>query len=174
MDELRASILRVQLRKLPQIVSGMRASKYRLREGLKKFPQIKLRKIIDEAGDTGCFLLTTFSTPAMAREVNDALRAEGIVTFAQGMSNIVMTEWGLHVYYNIPSLVHKTSVDKLGFPWSLTENQNSRMQYAKGTCPTADGLFERTVLIAVPSCLTEKDEQDILLAFDKVLSAIAD
>lgn len=174
MDELRASILRVQLRKLPQIVSGMRASKYRLREGLKKFPQIKLRRIIDEAGDTGCFLLTTFATPAMAREANAALRAEGIVTFAQGMSNIVMTEWGLHVYYNIPSLVHKTSVDKHGFPWSLAENQNSRTQYDKGTCPTADSLFERTVLIAVPSCLTEKDEQDILLAFDKVLPAIGD
>lgn len=174
MDELRASVLRVQLRKLPQIVAGMRTSKYRLREELKKYPQIRLRRIIDEAGDTGCFLLTTFLTPAMAREVNAALRAEGIVTFAQGMSNIVMTEWGLHVYYKIPSLVHKTSVDKAGFPWSLAENQQSEMEYAKGTCPHADSLFERTILIAVPSCLSERDEQDILLAFDKVMAAAAE
>jgi dTDP-4-amino-4,6-dideoxygalactose transaminase len=173
MDELRASILRVQLRKLPRIVAGMRASKYRLRAALKKFPQITLRRIVDEAGDTGCFLLTTFPTAAMAREVNTALRAEGIVTFSQGVSNIVMTEWGLHVYYNIPSLVHKTSVDKSGFPWSLAENQQSQMEYAKGTCPYADSLFERTCLLAVPSSLTERDEQDIIAAFDKVLSAVA-
>jgi len=32
-------------------------------------------------------------------------------------------------------------------------------------------LFERSVLLAVPSCLTEKDEQDIIDAFEKVLDS---
>ncbi len=172
MDEMRASILRVQLRKLPHIIDRMRTSKYRIREELKKFPQVTLRRIVDEAGDTGCFLLTTFPTVEMAHEVNRALRAEGIVTFSQGVNNIVMTNWGLHVYFNIPSLVHLTSVDNGGFPWSLAENQASQTEYAKGTCPEADSLFERTCLLAIPSSLTEQDEQDIISAFHKVLSVI--
>ena len=172
-DEMRAAILRVQLRKLPRVIEKMRSSKYRLRQALKKYPQATLRRIIDEAGDTGCFLLTTFPAAAMAREVNRALRAEGIVTFSQGVNNIVMTEWGLHIYHNIPSLVQKTSVDRANSPWSLAENCESRTDYSKGTCPTADSLFERSCLLAVPSCLTTKDEDDIIAAFDKVLPAIA-
>jgi dTDP-4-amino-4,6-dideoxygalactose transaminase len=172
LDEMRAAVLRVQLRKLPQIIGNMRASKYRIREALKKFPQVKLRRIVDERGDTSCFLLTTFATPELAREVNQALRAEGIVTFSQGINDIVMTEWGLHIYYNIPSLVHKTGVDKRNAPWSLAENKDSRTEYGKGTCPRADSLFERTCLLAIPSCLTETDENDIIAAFDKVLTAL--
>jgi dTDP-4-amino-4,6-dideoxygalactose transaminase len=172
MDEMRASILRVQLRKLPMIIEQMRSSKYRLRKALESLPQITLRRIVDPVGDTGCFLLTTFSTPEMAREVNQALRAEGIVTFSQGVTNVVMTEWGLHIYYNIPSLVYKTSVDKGNFPWGLAENRESHVEYGKGTCPQADSLFERSILLAIPSCLTKQDEEDVIAAFTKVLSAV--
>ncbi len=173
LDEMRAAILRVQLRKLPRIIERMHGSKYRIRERLEGLPQVGLRRIIDPAGDTGCFLLTTFPTAETAREVNRALRAEGIVTFPQGMSNVVMTEWGLHIYYNIPSLVQKTSIDKAGFPWGLAENRESSTEYGKGTCPQADSLFERTILLAVPSCLTTQDEEDVVAAFGKVVAAVA-
>jgi 8-amino-3,8-dideoxy-alpha-D-manno-octulosonate transaminase len=81
-----------------------------------------------------------------------------------------MTDWGLHVYYNIASLVNKTSVDGRGFPWNLAENAGLERQYGKGTCPAADSLFERSILIAIPSCLTERDEDDIVQAFRKVLT----
>ncbi|MES2221378.1 MAG: DegT/DnrJ/EryC1/StrS family aminotransferase [Acidobacteriota bacterium] len=169
MDEIRASILRVQLKKLPTIISHMHDSKYRIRAALGQNFKVRLRRIIDPSGDTGCFLLTTFQYPEITQQINRALRAEGIVTLTQGVNNIVMTQWGLHIYYNIPSLVHKTGVDKRNFPWSLAENRDSRMEYSKGTCPVADSLFERTVLLAIPSCLTGQDEQDIIHAFDKVL-----
>jgi 8-amino-3,8-dideoxy-alpha-D-manno-octulosonate transaminase len=172
LDEMRAAMLRVQLRKLPRIIEHMRSSKYRIRKGLEALKEITLRRIIDEAGDTGCFLLTTFPTAEMAREVNRALRAEGIITFPQGVNNVVMTEWGLHIYYNIPSLVLKTSVEKGNFPWGLTENRECQAEYGKGTCPQADSLFERTILIAIPSCLSRQDEEDVIAAFTKVLSAV--
>jgi 8-amino-3,8-dideoxy-alpha-D-manno-octulosonate transaminase len=173
LDEIRASILRIQLRKLPRVIEAMRGSKYRLRKALQGIPHLKLRKIIDESGDTGAFLIITYDTPEMVREVTEALRAEGVVTYPQGVSNIVMTEWGLHLYYNIPSLVHKTGVDSMNSPWSLTENEKSRTEYGKGNCPHADRLFESSSILAVPSCLTKEDENDIITAFDKVLSAVA-
>jgi 8-amino-3,8-dideoxy-alpha-D-manno-octulosonate transaminase len=170
-DELRASILRVQLRKLPRIIAAMHGSKYRIRKALEEFPQLqlRLRKIVDPPGDTSSFLISTFDTPEVATRVNQALRAEGIVTSSQGVNNVVMTNWGLHVYFNIPSLVNKTSVDKKGSPWRLAENRDSTASYHKGTCPVADSLFERSILLAIPSCLTDRDEQDIVRAFRKVL-----
>jgi 8-amino-3,8-dideoxy-alpha-D-manno-octulosonate transaminase len=171
MDEIRASILRVQLKKLPRVISHMHDSKYRIRKALGQHSEIRHRRIVDPDGDTGCFLLTTFKDPDIAKQINRALRAEGIATLAQGVNNIVMTQWGLHIYYNIPSLVNKTGVDKRNSPWSLAENKNSQTEYRKGTCPVADSLFERTILLAIPSCLTERDEQDIIDAFEKVLGS---
>lgn len=172
LDELRAALLRVQLRKLPRTTGNMRRSKYRIRQALERFPEVQLRKIMDPAGDTGCFLITSYPTPEIAQTVNAALRAEGIVTFPQGVSNVLMTGWGLHLYYNIVSLVDHTSVDQRGFPWKLAENAGLERDYHKGACPAADSLFERSILIPVPSCLTDKDEDDIIRAFEKVLSAL--
>jgi dTDP-4-amino-4,6-dideoxygalactose transaminase len=169
MDELRAAVLRVQLRKLPTITGAMRRSKYRIRQVLEQFPEVKLRRIADPTGDTGCFLITTYANAETARRVNRMLRAEGIVTHPQGISNVVMTDWGLHLYYNIVSLVQRSSVDRLGFPWQLAENRGSAPSYAKGTCPVADSLFERSILLPIPSCLTSEDEDGIIQAFERVL-----
>jgi dTDP-4-amino-4,6-dideoxygalactose transaminase len=170
LDELRAAILRVQLRKLPQIIACMRRSKYRIRRRLEPYPMLRLRKIVDPEGDTGCFLIVTFDSAETAVQVNRALRAEGIVTSSQGINDVVMTDWGLHIYSNIVSLVKETSIDKSGFPWNLADNQHSKPWYGKGTCPFADSLFERSILLAIPSCLSEQDEDDIICAFDKVLN----
>ena len=173
LDELRASLLRVQLRKLPRIVQAMHRSKYQIREALERHASVQLRRIVDPRGDTGCFLITTYQDRTTAERVNRALRAEGIVTKPQGLSNVLMTDWGLHLYYNIPSLVSKRSVDDRGFPWKLAENAGLERQYAKGTCPAADGLFERSIILAIPSCLTESDEDDIIWAFEKVLKVVS-
>jgi len=172
LDEFRASILRVQLRKMPATIQRMNHSKYRIRRALEKFPHVKLRKIMDPLGDTGCFLITTYPDAETAKKINLALRAEGIVTSPQGVSNVVMTDWGMHLYYKIPSLVNRTSVDRRGFPWKLAENAGLVGRYDKGTCPVADSLFERSIIIPIPSCLTGQDEDDIIHAFDKVLSAL--
>src|SRR5882762_6281049 len=112
------------------------------------------------------FLIATYADAKTAGEVNKALRAEGIVTFPQGITNVPMTQWGLHLYYNIASLVQRTSVDCRGFPWNLAENSGLRAEYAKGTCPVADSLFERSIILAIPSSLTKRDEDDIIQAFE--------
>ena len=172
LDELRASVLRVQLKKLSKVVKNMQRSKYRIRKALAKFPQVQLRRIVDPKGDTSCFLLTTYKDADTAKRVNLALRAEGIVTHPQGISNVVMTDWGLHLYYNNVSLVTHASIDGHGFPWKLAENAGLERNYTKGACPVADSLFERTILIPIPSNLTKRDEDDIIQAFQKVLSAL--
>jgi 8-amino-3,8-dideoxy-alpha-D-manno-octulosonate transaminase len=167
MDELRAAVLRVQLKKLPTTIQPMRDRKYRIRKALARSEEVSLRRAIDPAGDTGCFLITTYPDAVLAQAVNSAMRAEEIVTFEQGMSNVLMTDWGLHLHYNNLSLVARR-----GFPWDLPANEPSLRDYSKGACPVADSLFERSILIPVPSCLTRQDEKDIMLAFEKGLSVI--
>jgi 8-amino-3,8-dideoxy-alpha-D-manno-octulosonate transaminase len=167
MDELRAAVLRVQLRKLPCILAAMRGSKRRIRTALSEVPGIQLRRLPDPAGDTGCFLITTYKDRETALRVNRALSAEGIATFPQGVSNIVMAEWGLHLYYNNLSLVNRRSTDAGGFPWTLPVNSGLGGNCARGACPVADDLFERSILLPIPSCLTERDEDDIIRAFQK-------
>ncbi len=169
LDELRGAILRAQLKKLPHIVERMRRSKYRIREEIQGLQGLRLRRIVDTAGDTGAFLITSYSDAERARAVKRSMRDLGISTFPQGASNIVMTEWGLHLYYNIVSLVRRSSIDRSGFPWNLAENAGLGRSYAKGSCPVADSLFERSILLPIPSCLTEQDEQDIINAFRRVL-----
>lgn len=173
MDEIRAAILRVQLAKLPRIIGAMQRSKQRIRAGIKGMPEVQLRRLIDPLGDTSCFLLTTFRDGTTAEAARDALRAEGIVTHPQGIANILLKDFGLHPYYNIASLVRRTSVDRGGFPWSHPANNGLGGSFERGTCPAADDLFERTLMLPIPSCLDDQDERDIIAAYDKVTTALA-
>lgn len=172
LDELRAAILRVQLRKLPGTIDRMHQSKYKIREWLETCPEVSLRRVMDPDGDTGCFLLTIFPDASSAHAVNDRLRDLGIASVSAETSNVILADYGMHVYYNIPALVHKVGTDRRGSPWSLTENQDSVYTYDKGTCPRADDLFERTQLLAIPSCLSHSDEDEILEAFQEALTSV--
>jgi len=171
LDELRAAILRVQLMKLPDTIDGMRRSKYRIRRFLESRPEVALRRIQDPAGDTGCALITTFTDAEMARNVNQNLRLLGICTASPDTSNVILADFGLHIYYNIPLLVRKIGTDHRGAPWTLSENQSSVYEYGKGACPRADDLFERSQLLTIPPCLTGADECQIIDAFEQVLDA---
>jgi 8-amino-3,8-dideoxy-alpha-D-manno-octulosonate transaminase len=173
MDELRAAILRVQLRKLPSTLARMRKSKTRIRRTLEVMPGVTLRRLVDPAGDTGAFLLTTFASEQMARAVNARMRWHGISCSADAVSNVILADYGLHIYSNIPALVQKTATDRSGAPWTLERNRDSVYDYAHGCCPVSDDLFRRTQLLTIPSCLTERDEQDVIDAFSDALTFAA-
>jgi dTDP-4-amino-4,6-dideoxygalactose transaminase len=169
MDELRAALVRVQLRKLPLTLARMRKSKLRIREALGSMRRVKLRRLVDPAGDTGAFLLTIFASERIARAVNTRMRWHGISCSADAVSNVILADYGLHIYSNIPALVRKTATDVSGAPWNLESNRQSVYDYGHGCCPVADGLFRRTQLLTIPSCLSERDEQDIIDAFSDAL-----
>jgi 8-amino-3,8-dideoxy-alpha-D-manno-octulosonate transaminase len=172
LDELRAAILRVQLRRLPEIIRSMQRSKYRLRSLLQTYEQVTLRRIFDRAGDTSCFLLASFPDAETARSINQRLRAHGIATPCAATSNVILEDYGLHIYFNIPALRQKIGTDDRGTPWTLFENRGSSYDYGRGSCPRSDDLFSRTQLLAIPSCLTAQDEDDMVTAFRDVLDVV--
>lgn len=153
MTELCGAVASVQLKKLPQIVGHMRASNNRIKSLLSGTPGLGFRRLNDAEGDTGTFLILT---------VEDEHKALAVVAKMKesGLHNVFrIADYGLHIYYNIPSLVNKVPLSPAGNPWSLAENARSVCKYDKGTCPRSDSLFARSVLLPIPSRLTSEQEE---------------
>tara|TARA_R110002020_G_scaffold27552_20_gene88876 strand:- start:1953 stop:3287 length:1335 start_codon:yes stop_codon:yes gene_type:complete len=173
MSELAGAMALAQMRKLPAITGAMRSSKWRIREALAGIEGLSFRIVPDPAGDTGPFLLMILPDASTADDFVAAVRAEGIAGPAGSLACLTMREWGLHWYSNIPSLVHKRSNSRDGFPWSHPANAFARdYSYAYGALPVCDDLHHRGALLTIASTLSEQDERDIILAMRKVAGAL--
>jgi 8-amino-3,8-dideoxy-alpha-D-manno-octulosonate transaminase len=153
MGELVGAVGRVQLRKLPGIIRRMRASKRRIKKTLEGTPGVTLRRLNDEAGDTGSFLILILDGAPRALEAVKRLKSSGVESACR------VADYGLHVYCNVPQLAGTVPLSVAGNPWSLPANRESRQEYARGACPRSDELFERSVIVPVPSCLSRDQEK---------------
>lgn len=165
MSELAGAVAGVQFKKLPMIVSHMRASKRRIKAGLAGTPGLGFRVIHDVEGDTGPFLIMILDTPESSRRLFSDLREAG---FANTMH---IEDYGLHIYSNIVALVRKTPLSPAGNPWSLAENRDSQYDYNKGACPRSDELFARSVLLPIPAKLSAEQEQHAIHVISKSLAS---
>lgn len=153
MTELCGAVASVQIQKLSRIVGHMRASNQRIKVMLDGTPGLGFRRLNDAEGDTGTFLILT---------VDNADKAVAAVAKMKesGLHNVFrIADYGLHIYYNIPSLVGKVPLSAAGNPWSLAENAECNFSYEKGTCPRSDALFARFILVPIPSRLTPQQEE---------------
>ena len=173
MSELTGALALAQIEKLEQINSAMRRAKLKIREKVGKIPGISLRKVPDLSGDTGAFLITVYKDSQTCRRFTEALKAEGMIGKGYAKPCITMDEWGLHWYFNNKSLINKKSLHENGWPWSLSANKFAvKYNYGRGTLPHCDDLASRSGLFKIPSCLTDQDIEDIILAFRKVANHI--
>lgn len=162
MSEITAGIVRVQLKKIGTITSNMRNFKHELVAIISKYKGIKSRHIADPEGDSGGFLKMIFDSVETSFKFKDALLENGIKVKPGGYYPVHMTDWGMHIYYNIPSLVQKKSMSGHHSVWELHENSFAKnYSYQKGTLPVLDDYVKRTVLFCIASKLS--DEQKILI-----------
>lgn len=168
MSDLSGALALAQFRKLPAITGAMRNAKWRIREALATIPGLEFREILDPAGDTGPFLITIYRDRETCRRMVDALRAEGLRGPGGSLACLTMAEWGMHWYFNVPSLTNKRSNSSDGFPWTHPANAfASHYDYHRGALPNADDLHDRAALLSIASCLTDRDVEDIISAFRK-------
>lgn len=168
MSDLTAAVARQQLKKLPEVTRKMREFKNELKEILSGYSEPVPRYVEDPAGDSGGFLKMIFEDREAAYGFKDALVANGIKVEKGGFYPIHMEDWGLHIYYNIPSLVNKRASMGRYSVWELSENSFAKdYQYGKGTLPKLDSYVERTVLFCVASNLTDVHKEVIRKAFVK-------
>jgi dTDP-4-amino-4,6-dideoxygalactose transaminase len=153
MPELCGAVAKVQLGKLPDIIAAMRASKARVKAMLEGTPGLGFRRMNDLEGETGPFLIMMLADEAKAVAATQKM-------LDSGLHNVFrVADYGCHMYYNIPALVGKVGVSSAGNPWSLAENAESVYDYNKGACPQSDALFARSILLPIPSRLTEEQER---------------
>jgi len=164
MSELTGAVASVQLRKLPQIVRHMRGSKRRIKAMLAGARGLTFRRLNDEAGDTGPFLIFLLDNARRAAATVARMQASGL------QSAVRLSEYGMHVYYNIPQLVGKVPLSPAGNPWNLPQNRQSVCDYRKGACPRSDALFERAILLPIPSRLTRAQEDGMAKIIREALS----
>src|SRR5262249_2145937 len=139
---------------------------------LAKIPGLGFRKILDPSGDSGPFLITTYPSPDICRRFTAALQAEGIRGPEGSVACVPMQQWGLHWYFNNTSLVNRRSLGAGGWPWREPTNQfASAYSYEKGPLTVCDDLADRSALLAIASCLKQRDVDDIVTAFEKVASS---
>jgi dTDP-4-amino-4,6-dideoxygalactose transaminase len=173
MSELQGAMALAQLGKLDQITGAMRSAKWDIRKALGEIDGLGFRNVIDPAGDSGPFLLTTYPDADTCERFTAAVRAEGIEGPPGSLTCVPMSGWGLHWYFNNPSLVQKRSFSEQGFPWSHPANAfAAEMDYHRGLLPVCDEMSDRAALLSIASCLTGDDVDDIVAAFRKVASAV--
>lgn len=168
MSELTASIIRVQLRKIGLITSSMRYFKYELVDIISKYKGIGHRYVADPSGDSGGFLKMIFDSKEMSYKFRDELVVQGIKVRKGGFYPVHMTDWGLHIYCNIPALVKKKSISGHHSVWELEENSFAKdYSYEKGTLPVLDDFVEKTVLFCNASKMTDEQKEWVKNVFVK-------
>jgi len=173
MSDLAGAMALAQSRKLMQITGAMRDAKWKIRAALADIPELTFRTVGDPAGDSGPFLIMTFADSDICTRFVEALRAEGIRGPQGSLACLAMREWGLHWYFNIPSLTQKRSNARDGFPWTHPENAfASDISYERGALPACDDLHDRSALLTIASKLSDADIADIILAFKKVANGL--
>tara|TARA_R110002020_G_scaffold233050_25_gene444815 strand:+ start:1089 stop:2387 length:1299 start_codon:yes stop_codon:yes gene_type:complete len=172
MSDLAGAMALAQSRKLPDITGAMRRAKWKIRTALADIPDIEFRNVIDPDGDSGPFLAMKFADGETCTRFIAALKAEGIRGPEGSLSCVTMREWGLHWYFNIPSLTEKRSNSHDGFPWTHPSNGfASQIDYHQGLLPVCDDTHDRGALLSIASKLTDDDTDDIIRAFRKVADA---
>jgi dTDP-4-amino-4,6-dideoxygalactose transaminase len=167
MNEFVAAVLRVQLKKLDGILTSMREMKHQLTGLLSGFNGLAIRQIADPDGEGGGFLKIIFDEQETSHLFLQGLKDHGISVKEGGMNPVHMTEWGLHIYYNVASLVNKKSICGHHSVWESEANRwAADYEYGKGSCPVLDSYVERTVIFCIPSKLSEEQRTMILGAFE--------
>lgn len=162
LGEIECAIGIEQLKKLKELVTTRQRAAERLAEGLKDLTGLRLPIINDDCTHVYYVfpLIVNVDKLGVSRDlIIRALEAEGVSGLTSGYAN-------LHL---LPMYQKKIAYGSHGFPWTLREVRQN-INYAKGICPVAEKLHEKT-FIGLEMCLYEMSDNDISLvisAFIKV------
>jgi dTDP-4-amino-4,6-dideoxygalactose transaminase len=162
LGEIEAAIGIEQLKKLRRLVESRQKAAEKLTKGLKGLPGLRL-PIVKEGCTHAYYMYPMVLDPdllgATRSWIYSALEAEGIQGLAAGYTNV----------HRLPIYQKKIAYGRSGFPWTADFCKRN-VNYAKGICPIAEDLHDRTYL-GFEMCMHALEEKDIELiigAFKKV------
>lgn len=166
LGEIESAIGISQLKKLKGFVEGRQRVAERLTDGLKGLAG--LRTPVVKSDCTHAYyvypMILDVDQLGVSREkIVAALEAEGVTGLAAGYANVHL----------LPMYQRKIAYGSNGFPWS-SDICKRDVSYAKGICPVAEELHDKT-FIGFAMCLNELEDEDadlIVAAFKKVWGKI--
>ena len=152
-----------QLKKLPHLIKARAHAANRLSQGLKGLRGLKTPVIGTDC--THVFYVYPLMLDVDLIEINrikvvDALVAEGVPGVSNGYIN-------LHL---LPMYQKKIAYGSKGFPWAIDGVRESSVSYAKGICPIAETMQDKS-MFSLQLCMHNfiDDEVDLVIkAFEKI------
>src|SRR5262249_50551458 len=124
------------VRKLPRIVSHLRANKAIVKDMLEEVPDIGFRTLADPEGDLATHLVVTLPSADIATNV------------AREVGSIRLSESGWHTYSRMDHLLARRTVTGKGYPFD-GEDGHVPSEYHAGMLPQTDALLERSISIGI-------------------------
>lgn len=146
-SEITGAILRVQLRRLDDMLANLRRVKKTIMKELSDIPGIRFAPSHDPEGDCSTTLAFTFCCEKSARRF---AKSEGVGAW-------LPIDSGKHVYINWDPLLEKRGSHHPALnPFNLPENKGLRTDYSAGMCPKTLDVLSRTAYINLNPDLTDE------------------
>jgi 8-amino-3,8-dideoxy-alpha-D-manno-octulosonate transaminase len=151
--ELTGAVALIQLRKIDQIVGGLRARFNRFKAGVTDIPGVRIRPTNDDAGHLGVHWDLIFDDAETCSKFSDAMRDLGHST------NL---GYGASPVYMRPQILNQETASPQANPWN-SPSYNGETKYGKGLCPKTEDLLRRVLLITSVNPLYPEEKIDGLI-----------
>lgn len=168
MTEIQAAIAQEQLKKLERLNATRRHLVETLAQGIQQYDFLEILGLESDRQSTYYVCPIRF----FSEHCHSIPRGKFARLLA--VEGIPLGEGYIKPLYLLPLFQRKIAF-KNGYPWSAPENRDAHPSYTKGTCPNAERLYEKELLLHFHLChpQTEEDVHDIVTAIDKVVSLCA-
>ncbi len=166
MAELQGAVALVQLGRIDEILTALRARKSALKAGMAEIARskgVEFRTINDPEGDTAISLVFSVPSAERAQYVARALDAEGLR--ASMLFDPERTDY--HVYYHWTPILNKRMWSAKG-SWDLHDEE---VRYERDMCPRTLELLGRSLQVHISPDLTDENVSEMTEALNKVLGA---
>ena len=164
--EISSAILRVQLKRVDDMIAAMREQKKYYYKKLQGHPKVGLIKCNDLDGDCGTTTGLFFASSELAQSFEAKLKENGVPCSRP-------IDSGRHVYSNWdPVLDHLGAHHPAMNPFLMKENAACSMEYSKTMCPNTLDLLARTVYVASHPDDTTADYERKLKGIEETAEAI--
>ena len=144
-SELGAAVVLAQLRKLPYMIEKQKAHQKVLKQVLQEFPEIRLRHVPDEAGDSATFLSFFLPDPDKAVKAFDEFQKEGLSASYWYRNNFHFhRQWGhlkeMKSIYNLPIM-----------------KMNNAPDYRNMEVPQSDAIMQKLMMTQIMVTWSEEE-----------------
>lgn len=144
-SELGAAVVLAQLRKLPYMIEKQKAHQKVLKQVLQEFPEIRLRHVPDEAGDSATFLSFFLPDPDKAVKAFDEFQKEGLSASYWYRNNFHFhRQWGhlkeMKAIYNLPIM-----------------KMNNAPDYRNMEVPQSDSIMQKLMMTQIMVTWSEEE-----------------